>query len=198
MSIIKYIFLIFVVGSSPIPSLPIILVSYTENGFFGGFLSAVIGGALANISLYITGRFLRKYFYRFNFFQRAIKLSDFLKGLSFRDLYLIRQASILPSKLTSIACGFVRYPFNGFSFSFLLSSIPCQFLYFYFATKIDIISNIFDKFGFNISTSYFLSILSACAICFFLLYFIKKILKKLLRNSFLFKKYFTKANKRIY
>ncbi len=192
MSLIKYIILIFVVGTSPIPTLPIIIISYKENGFFVGFASAVIGGLLSNFLLYVIGRFLRKYFYRFKFFQKAIKLSSSLKVFSFRDLYMIRQASVLPSKLTSIACGFIRYPINGFSFASFLSSIPCQFVYFYIATKIDIISNLFDKFGLDLSASYLLSILSACAICFLSLYFFRNILKKLLKKSSLYKKVINK------
>ena len=187
MSLIKYIILIFVFGTSPIPALPIIIISYKENGFLGGFTSALIGGFLSNFLLYVIGRFLRKYFFRFKFFQKAIKISSFLKAFSFRDLYLIRQASFLPSKLTSIACGFVRYPLFGFSLASFLSGIPCQFLYFYIATKIDIISILFDKFGLNLSVSYLLSILSACAISFLSLYFLRKILKKLLKNSSLYK-----------
>lgn len=192
MSLIKYIILIFVFGTSPIPALPIIIISYKENGFFVGFTSAVIGGLLSNFLLYVIGRFLRKYFFRFKYFQKAIKLSSFLKVLSFRDLYIIRQASVLPSKLTSIACGFVRYPINGFSFASFLSSIPCQFVYFYFATKIDIISNLFNRFGLNLSATYLLSTLSACAICFLSLYFFRNILKKLLKNSSLYKKVISK------
>lgn len=192
MSLIKYIFLIFVFGTSPIPALPIIIFSYKENGFLAGFTSAVIGGLLSNFLLYVIGRFLRKYFFRFKFFQKAIKLSRFLKVFSFKELYMIRQASVLPSKLTSIACGFARYPIKDFSLASFLSSIPCQFVYFYFATKIDIISKLFDKFGLNLSASYLLSILSACAICFLSLYFFRNILKKLLKKSSLYKKVINK------
>ena len=54
-SIIKYSFFIFSCSISPFPTLPLIIISYYENGFLGGLISTLIGGGLASIVLYLFG-----------------------------------------------------------------------------------------------------------------------------------------------
>ena len=177
-SVLSFSLYIFLLGISPLPALPIIILSYKFNNFFGGAFSVLLGGGLANILLFAAGRISRRSFLKFRIFKKAISLSDYLGRISTRDLFLIRLSGLLPSKITSIGCGLSGCSFYKFILSLLLSFIPFQFLYYFLATKIDPISNLLNNLGLNMKISEIISIMSICSLFIIILLVMKFIFKR--------------------
>ena len=92
---------------------------------------------------------------------------------------LIRLSNLFITRILNIFLGFMNFSLRK---TFIINNIailPWQLLYFYFATKVDFLSEILINYGIDLSIVRFLSIISITSITFLVV----KILLKLFKES---------------
>ena len=186
--IFLFILLIYFFSVSPLPALPIIILSYSKMGFYGGFLSTIIAANLAFFSQYYLGKSLRKNKVRWNRFQKLIdNYSDKISRFSTFDLFLVRLSNVFITKIINLLLGFSRYPLKKLLIINNIANLPWQFLNYFFATKVDLLSELFLKINISFSVSRFFSIISiSCLIILinrFVFFFFKQSFKDKLPRS---------------
>ena len=159
--IFLFILLIYLFSVSPLPALPIIILSYSKLGFYGGFLSTILAANLAIISQYYLGKNLRKNKLRWNRFQNLIdNYSDKISKFSIFDLFLVRLSNVFITKIINLLLGFSRYPLRKLLIINNIANLPWQLLNYFFASKVDLLSAIFLKINISVSISRLFSIIS--------------------------------------
>ena len=170
---------ICLVSLTPIPSLPLVIYYYSKFGFLDGFIVVVVASNLKIIIHYKIGELLRRR--KINFFNLQDKISrakEKYKRIKTKDILLIRLSNLFLTRILNIFLGFINYSFKK---TFLINNIailPWQLLYFYLATNVDFLSEIFINFGIDLSIVRFLSIISITSIAVFLVRVFVNILKK--------------------
>ena len=151
-------------------------------GFYGGFLSTIIAANLAFFSQYYLGKRLRKNKVRWNRFQKLIdNYSDKLSRFSTFDLFLVRLSNVFITKIINLLLGFSRYPLKKLLIINNIANLPWQLLNYFFASKVDLLSDIFLKIDISLSISRFFSIISISCLIILIsrifLFFLREIFK---------------------
>ena len=176
---ISAILIICLVSLTPLPSLPLAIYYYSKLGFAEGFIAITIASNLKILIHYNLGRLLRsKKINLFNFGNKISKLKKKYKSIKTRDILLIRLSNLFVTRILNIFLGFIDFPLRKTFVINNVSILPWQLLYFYFATKVDFLSEILVNFGIDLSIVRFLSIISITSIAFLLVRIIIKLFKK--------------------
>ena len=176
---ISAILIICLVSLTPLPSLPLVIYYYSKFGFIDGFIILMISSNLKIIIHYKIGQILRRK--KFNFFNLQEKVSrakEKYKLIKTKDILLIRLSNLFVTRILNIFLGFINYSLKKTFLINNIATLPWQLLYFYFATKVDFLSEILLNFGIDFSIVRFLSIISITSIAVLIVRIIVKIMKK--------------------
>ena len=173
------ILIICLVSLTPIPSLPLVIYYYSKFGFFDGFIIVIVASNLKILIHYNLGKFIRSK--KINFLNLGNKISKAkkkYKSIKTKDILLIRLSNLFVTRILNIFLGFMNFSLKK---TFVINNIaifPWQLLYFYFATKVDFLSEILLNFGIDLSIVRLLSIISITSIAFLAVRIILKLFKK--------------------
>ena len=173
------ILIICLVSLTPFPSLPLAIYYYSKFGFFEGFIIVTTSSNIKILIHYYLGQTLSKK--RINFFNFEKKLSyakKRYKSIRSKDLILIRLSNLFITRILNIFLGFINFPLKKTYLINNIAILPWQLLYFYFATKVDFLSEILINYGIDLSIVRFLSIISITSIAFLAVRIIVKLFKK--------------------
>ena len=170
---------ICLVSLTPFPSLPLVIYYYSKLGFIDGFIVATVASNLKILIHYNLGRLVRsKKINLLNLEDRISKLERKYNSIKTRDILLIRLSNLFITRILNIFLGFMHFSLKKTFFINNIAFIPWQLLYFYFATKVDFLSEILTNYGIDISIVKFLSIISLTSITFLIVKILIKLIKK--------------------
>ena len=176
---ISAIFIICLVSLTPFPTLPLVIYYCSKMGFIDGFVVVTIASNLKILIHYNLGRLVRnKKINLLNLSERISKVERKYKSIKTRDVLLIRLSNLFITRILNIFLGFVNFPLRK---TFLINNIailPWQILFFYFATKVDFLSEVLINYGIDLSIVRFLSIISLTSITFLVVRILVKVFKK--------------------
>ena len=176
---ISAILIICLVSLTPLPSLPVVIYYYSKLGFIDGFIVVTVASNLKILIHYNLGRLVRSKKINFlNLGEKISKAAKRYKSIKTRDILLIRLSNLFITRILNIFLGFMKFSLKK---TFLINNIailPWQILYFYFATKVDFLSEILINYGINLSIVRFLSIISITSITFLVVKILVKLFKK--------------------
>ena len=145
---ISAILTICLVSLTPFPSLPIVIYYYSKLGFIDGFIVVTIASNLKILIHYNLGRLLRsKKINLLNLGERISKIAKKYKSIKTKDILLIRLSNLFITRILNIFLGFMNFPLRKTFFINNIAILPWQLLYFYFATKVDFLSEILINYG---------------------------------------------------
>ena len=176
---ISAILIICLVSLTPLPSLPLVIYYYSKFDFINGFIVVIIASNLKILIHYNLGRLLRRK--NINFLNLGNKISKFkkkYKSIKTKDILLIRLSNLFVTRILNILLGFMNFSLRK---TFVINNIaifPWQLLYFFFATKVDLLSNILINYGIDLSIVRLLSIISITSFAFLAVRVISKFFKK--------------------
>ncbi len=176
---ISAILIICLVSLTPFPSLPLAIYYYSKLGFIDGFIVVTVASNLKILIHYNLGRLLRRN--KINFLNLGEKISRAekkYKSIKTRDILLIRLSNLFITRILNIFLGFMNFSLRKTFFINNIAILPWQLLYFYFATKVDFLSEILINYGINLSIVRFLSIISITSITFLVVKILVKLFKK--------------------
>ena len=184
LNVIVFTIIIFFVATSPIPSLPVIFLSYKQNGLLGGYISVLLGGHFASLMhFYLSRRFSQEFLNKRypRIYTKVIKYKKIINKITLFEFILLLISGVIPSSILSISAGLSKIKFKTFFLIKIITLVPQQLFYTILATQLGTVDFIFFKLGLekynNIYTSAsFLSLLAVLALLFF------KILKILIKK----------------
>ena len=176
---ISAILIICLVSLTPFPSLPLVIYYYSKFSFIDGFIVVTIASNLKILIHYNLGMMLRRKKINFlNLGEKISKLKRKYKSIKTRDILLIRLSNLFITRILNIFLGFINFPLRKAFFINNIAILPWQLLYFYFATKVDFLSQILINYGIDLSIVRFLSIISITSITFLVVRILMKLFKK--------------------
>ena len=176
---ISAILIICLVSLTPFPSLPLAIYYYSKLGFVEGFIAITVASNLKILIHYNLGRLLRsKKINLFNLGNKISYLKRKYKSIKTRDILLIRLSNLFVTRILNIFLGFIDFSLRKTFIINNISILPWQLLYFYFATKVDFLSEILVNYGIDLSIVRFLSIISITSIVFLVVRILVKLFKK--------------------
>ena len=176
---ISAILIICLVSLTPLPSLPLVIYYYSKFGFIDGFIVVTVASNLKILIHYNLGKLIRsKKINLLNLSERISQVAKKYKSIKTRDILLIRLSNLFITRIINIFLGFINFSLRKTFFINNIAIIPWQLLYFYFATKVDFLSEILINYGVNISIVRFLSIISITSITLLVVRILVRLLKK--------------------
>ena len=176
---ISAVLIICLVSLTPFPSLPLVIYYYSKLGFIDGFIVVTVASNLKILIHYNLGRLLRsKKINLLNLGEKISKIEKKYKSVKTRDILLIRLSNLFVTRILNIFLGFINFSMKKTFFINNIAILPWQLLYFYFATKVDFLSEILTNYGIDLSIVRFLSIISITSITFLVVRVLVKLLKK--------------------
>jgi uncharacterized membrane protein YdjX (TVP38/TMEM64 family) len=168
--------LIATLSTSPLPSIPLVILNYKINGLLLGYIATLIGGLIASINQFFISRklalpVLKKRFP--NKYKFIIKYSNIISEMNRFEFLLLLLSGVIPNSIISVASGLSRIKFNRFINCLIVVSIPQQFIFLIAASQIGNVENFLKIRGINNINSviFTISILSFSA--FLISYFIR-------------------------
>ena len=176
---ISAILIICLVSLTPLPSLPLVIYYYSKLGFIDGFIVVTVASNLKIFIHYNLGRLLRSKKIKFlNITEKISKAAKKYKSIKTKDILLIRLSNLFITRILNIFLGFMNFSLRKTFFINNIAILPWQLLYFYFATKVDFLSEILINYGVNLSIVRLLSIISITSITLLVVRILVKLLKK--------------------
>tara|TARA_B100000886_G_scaffold335010_1_gene291423 strand:+ start:144 stop:719 length:576 start_codon:yes stop_codon:yes gene_type:complete len=173
------ILIICLVSLTPLPSLPLVIYYYSKLGFIDGFIVVTVASNLKILIHYNLGKLLRSKKINISSLGKKIsKVQKKYKSIKTRDILLIRLSNLFITRILNIFLGFINFSLRKTFFINNIAILPWQLLYFYFATKVDFLSEVLINFGIDLSIVRFLSIISITSITFLLVRILVKFFKK--------------------
>tara|TARA_B100000401_G_C52572876_1_gene608794 strand:+ start:73 stop:642 length:570 start_codon:yes stop_codon:yes gene_type:complete len=176
---ISAIVILCLVSLTPFPSLPLAIYYYSKFGFTEGFIVVASASNLKILIHYNLGKILRSKNLNFlNIENKILKAKKKYKFIKTKDILLIRLSNLFVTRILNIFLGYINFPLRKTFFINNIAIFPWQFLYFYFATKVDVFSNILLNYGIDLSIVRLLSIISITSIAFLIVRILVKVLKQ--------------------
>ena len=176
---ISAILIICLVSLTPFPSLPLVIYYYSKLGFIDGFIVVTAASNIKILIHYNLGRLVRvKKVNLFNLGEKIARAERKYTLIKTRDLLLLRLSNLFITRILNIFLGFTNFSLRKTFFINNIAILPWQLLYFYFATKIDFLSEILINYGIDLSIVKVLSIISITSISFLVMRILVKLFKK--------------------
>ena len=176
---ISAILIICLVSLTPFPSLPLAIYYYSKLGFIDGFIVVTVASNLKILIHYNLGSLLRsKKINLFNIGNKITNLKRKYKSIKTKDILLIRLSNLFVTRILNIFLGFMNFSLRKTFFINNIAILPWQLLYFYFATKVDFLSEILINYGIDLSIVRFFSVISITSIAFLVVRILIKLFKK--------------------
>ena len=182
--------MITLVATSPVPSIPLVILSYKVNGLVLGYLTSLIGGLLASINQFFLSRKLvlnvlkRKFPKKYKFIK---KYSNIISRMTYFEFIFLLLSGTIPSTIISVASGLSNIKFRKFIICIVLVSIPQQLIFLLAASQLGTIEKVVNIWGLNGVNSLIVSLSSVSLLAFMILYAIRlapelmKLLKTILK-----------------
>ena len=182
--------MITLVATSPVPSIPLVILSYKVNGLLLGYLTSLIGGLLAGINQFFLSRKLvlnvlkRKFPNKYKFIK---KYSNIISRMTYFEFIFLLLSGTIPSTIISVASGLSNIKFRKFIICIVLVSIPQQLIFLLAASQLGTIEKVVNIWGLNGVNSLIVSLSSVSLLAFMILYAIRltpelmKLLKRILK-----------------
>ena len=182
--------MITLVATSPVPSIPLVILSYKVNGLVLGYLTSLIGGLLAGINQFFLSRRLvlnvlkRKFPNKYKFIK---KYSNIISRMTYFEFIFLLLSGTIPSTIISVASGLSNIKFRKFIICIVLVSIPQQLIFLLAASQLGTIEKVVNIWGLNGVNSLIVSLSSVSLLAFMILYAIRltpelmKLLKRILK-----------------
>ena len=150
-----------------------------QTWFYWWFIVITIASNLKILIHYNLGRLFRsKKINLLNLGERISKVEKRYKSIKTKDILLIRLSNLFITRILNIFLGFINFPLRKTFFINNIAILPWQLLYFYFATKVDFLSEILINYGVDLSIVRFFSIISITSITFLVVRILVKLLRK--------------------
>jgi len=176
---ISAILIICLVSLTPFPSLPLVIYYYSKLGFIDGFVVVTVASNLKILIHYNLGKLLRtKKINLFNLGEKISRVEKKYNSIQTRDILLIRLSNFFITRILNIFLGFINFSLKKTFFINNIAILPWQLLYFYFATKVDFLSEMLINYGIDLSIVRFLSIISLTSVTFLVARILVKLFKK--------------------
>ena len=175
-SAILFTLLITLVATSPVPSIPLVILSYKVNGLLLGYLASLIGGLLAGINQFFLSRKLvlnvlkRKFPNKYKFIK---KYSNIISRMTYFEFILLLLSGTIPSTVISVASGLSNIKFRKFIICIVLVSIPQQFIFLIAASQIGNIEKVINIWGLNGLNSLIITLSSVSLLAFMISYAVR-------------------------
>tara|TARA_Y100000813_G_C24096400_1_gene320726 strand:+ start:275 stop:859 length:585 start_codon:yes stop_codon:yes gene_type:complete len=182
--------MITLVATSPVPSIPLVILSYKVNGLVLGYLTSLIGGLLAGINQFFLSRRIvlnvlkRKFPNKYKFTK---KYSNIISRMTYFEFIFLLLSGTIPSTIISVASGLSNIKFRKFIICIVLVSIPQQLIFLLAASQLGTIEKVVNIWGLNGVNSLIVSLSSVSLLAFMILYAIRltpelmKLLKRILK-----------------
>lgn len=182
--------MITLVATSPVPSIPLVILSYKVNGLVLGYLTSLIGGLLAGINQFFLSRRIvlnvlkRKFPNKYKFIK---KYSNIISRMTYFEFIFLLLSGTIPSTIISVASGLSNIKFRKFIICIVLVSIPQQLIFLLAASQLGTIEKVVNIWGLNGVNSLIVSLSSVSLLAFMILYAIRltpelmKLLKRILK-----------------
>ena len=175
-SAILFTLLITLVATSPVPSIPLVILSYKVNGLLLGYLASLIGGLLAGINQFFLSRKLvlnvlkRKFPNKYKFIK---KYSNIISEMTYFEFILLLLSGVIPSTIISVASGLSNIKFRKFIVCIVLVSIPQQFIFLIAASQLGTIEKVINTWGLNGFNSLIITLSSVSLLAFMISYSVR-------------------------
>ena len=175
-SAILFTLLITLVATSPVPSIPLVILNYKVNGLFLGYLASLIGGLLAGINQFFLSRKLvlnvlkRKFPNKYKFIK---KYSNIISKMTYFEFILLLLSGVIPSTIISVASGLSNIKFRKFIVCIVLVSIPQQFIFLIAASQLGTIEKVINTWGLHGVNSLIITLSSVSLLAFMISYSVR-------------------------
>ena len=142
--------LITLVATSPISSIPLIMLNYKINGILIGYFVTLFGGLFAAINQFFLTRKLvlrvlkRKFPKKYIFIKRY---SNIISRMTYLEFIFLLLSGAIPATIISLASGLSKLKFKKFIICIFLVSIPQQCIFLIAASQLHNIERIVGIFG---------------------------------------------------
>ena len=175
-SALLFTLLITLVATSPVPSIPLVILSYKVNGLLLGYLASLIGGLLASINQFFLSRKLvlnvlkRKFPNKYKFIK---KYSNIISRMTYFEFIFLLLSGTIPSTIISLASGLSNIKFRKFIICLVLVSIPQQFIFLVAASQLGKIEKVTNIWGLNGVYSLIITLSSISLLAFMISYLVR-------------------------
>ena len=179
---VVFTFLLIIIGISPLPSIPLVMLNYQINGLIAGYIATFIAGTItSSIYFYFANYYIRiilkKHFKKK--YKLLRKYSSLISKMSYIEFILLLLSGIIPNSLISLSSGLAKMKFKKFLICYLIVGIPQQFIYLIAASQINALNNVFSKIGMNNINSFVFSLSIVTLLAFVMIYLSRYLNKKL-------------------
>ena len=183
-STILFTLLITLISTSPVPSIPLVILNYKVNGMAAGYIASLIGGLIASLNQFflsknfllkfIRNKYPKKYFY-------INKYSKIVSRMSYAEFIFLLFSGVIPNSIISIAAGVAKMNFRKFITCYFIVALPQQLIFLFAANQLDNVEQILKINGLNKFNSLVLS-LTVVSLIAFLISFISRIAPKIIKE----------------
>jgi len=169
-------FLITLVATSPIPSIPLVMLNYKINGLYVGYLASLIGGLIAGINQFFLSRKLVLKVLKKKFPNKYIfikKYSTIVSRLTYFEFIFLLLSGTIPSTIISVASGLSNIKFKKFIICIIIVSIPQQLIFLIAASQFQNIEKFTKILGLEGINSIIISITVVSLLAFMISYCIR-------------------------
>tara|TARA_B100000886_G_scaffold339500_2_gene305145 strand:+ start:1654 stop:2235 length:582 start_codon:yes stop_codon:yes gene_type:complete len=185
-STILFTLLITLISTSPVPSIPLVILNYKVNGMAAGYIASLIGGLIASLNQFflsknfllkfIRNRYPKKYFY-------INKYSKIVSRMSYTEFIFLLFSGVIPNSIISIAAGVAKMNFRKFITCYFIVALPQQLIFLFAANQLDNVEEILKINGLNKFNSLVLSLTLVSLVAFFIS-FISRIAPKIIKELY--------------
>ena len=185
-STILFTLLITLISTSPVPSIPLVILNYKVNGMAAGYIASLIGGLIASLNQFflsknfllkfIRNKYPKKYFY-------INKYSKIVSRMSYTEFIFLLFSGVIPNSIISIAAGVAKMNFRKFITCYFIVALPQQLIFLFAANQLDNVEEILKINGLNKFNSLVLS-LTLVSLIAFLISFISRIAPKIIKKLY--------------
>ncbi len=168
--------LITLVATSPVPSIPLIMLNYKINGILIGYIATLLGGLFAAINQFFLSRKLvlgilkRKFPHKYRFMK---KYSNIISRMTYFEFIFLLFSGAIPATIISLASGLSKMKFKKFFICVLLVSIPQQCIFLIAASQFNNIEKLIGIFGLKGFNSVIISLSIVSFFAFMISYIIR-------------------------
>lgn len=185
-STILFTLLIILVSTSPVPSIPLVILNYKVNGMAAGYIASLLGGLIASVNQFflsknfllkfIRNKYPKKYFY-------INKYSEIVSRMTYTEFIFLLFSGVIPNSIISIAAGVAKMKFRKFITCYFIVALPQQLIFLFAANQLDNVEEILKINGLNKFNSLVLS-LTVVSLIAFLISFISRIAPKIIKKLY--------------
>ncbi len=185
-STILFTLLITLISTSPVPSIPLVILNYKVNGMAAGYIASLIGGLIASLNQFflsknfllkfIRNKYPKKYFY-------INKYSKIVSRMSYTEFIFLLFSGVIPNSIISVAAGVAKMNFRKFITCYFIVALPQQLIFLFAANQLDNVEEILKINGLNKFNSLVLS-LTLVSLIAFLISFISRIAPKIIKKLY--------------